>query len=43
MAKAIIDQLHRGSVTSGEIEVASPIYLLEPVAPRRCLKTKEKT
>jgi len=43
MAKAIIDQLYRGSVASGEIEVASTIHRLESVTARNCLKTKEKT
>ncbi len=42
MAKAIIDQLYRGSVSSGEIEVASAIHRLESVNARSCLKTKEK-
>jgi len=28
----MIDQLYRGSVTSGEIEVASTIYLLDLLA-----------
>ncbi len=32
MAKAIIDQLYRGSVTSGEIEVAAATHRLESIA-----------